>query len=383
MDSEILQRWRLILGEKSEETLSQNKSSILTREQQQIDEALGVLYESSTLAAGRKSKKGQGDLGDSAPALAKWLAEIRSLFPEDIVAVIQKDAISRKGLDELLYEPELIKELEPDLSLLAVLLSLKDQVPESSKEAVREIVRKVVEKIKENLEDDIRKAVIGAINRLEESKSPQLKNLNWKKTVEKNLKNWSSELKTVIPEKVYFHSSSHKRNNWTVLINLDQSGSMADSVIYGTVMGSIFASLPALETKVIAFDTSVVDLTEHIGTDPVDMLMGVRLGGGTNINYAVQYTSQYIHTPARTFYILISDLFEGGDEQKMLSKVNDLIESGVRVLVLLSLSDNGTPFYNQSLAKKITEIGATCLACTPNKIPDLIQDLLRGNEIKH
>ena len=379
MNKELLQRWRLILGKNAEEEIQKQTGSQLEPQNKGIDEALGALYESSGAVKKGKGKVSYADLGDSSPKLAEWLGDIRSYFSDEIVAVIQKDAIERKGLDQLLYEPELLSEVEPELNLIGLLLSLKEQIPDESKNIVREIVKKVVERIKALLEDDIRQAVIGSRNRFEHSVRSSSKNIDWKKTIDRNLKNWDEDRKTIVPEKVYFYSNSLKRNNWTVLVNLDQSGSMAESVIYGTVMGSIFASLPALETRVVAFDTNVVDLSEECGDDPVDMLMGVQLGGGTNINKSIKYSSQFIHTPSQTIFILISDLFEAGNENELLTRVTHLVDSGVRFICLLSLSDQGAPFYNDKLARKLTNIGVPCFACTPEKIPELIQNALKGN----
>lgn len=381
MSEELLQRWRLILGKNADEELNNSGDAALSKEQGQLDDALGALYESTGTTQRKSKSSSYGDLQASAPKLAQWLGDIREYFPEDIVSVIQKDAIKRKGLDQLLYEPELLKEVEPDINLVGVLMSLKDQVPESSKEAVREIVRKVVEKIKDSLAEEIRRSVSGAVNRFQQSQNSQLKNLNWKKTIDKNLKHWQAESKKIIPEKVYFYSNTQKTNNWTVIVNLDQSGSMAESVIYGSVMGSIFASLPALETRVVAFDTNVVDLSKECGDDPVDMLLGIQLGGGTDINKSIQYSEQFIHTPAQTIFILISDLFEAGNENNMLNRIRNLTESGVKFICLLSLSDGGVPFYNDQIAKELAAVGVPCFACTPSKIPELIQKALKGNEL--
>lgn len=381
MSDELLQRWRLILGKNSEGSLQNSTDNSLTEEQKSLDGALGALYEDTSLVPKKNKKSSYGDLSQSAPNLAKWLADIRTYFPEDVVSVIQKDAIKRKGLDQLLYEPEMLKEVEPDLNLVGILMSLKEQVPEASKDAVREIVRKVVEKIKDSLAEDIRRSVSGTVNRFQQSQNKQLKNLNWKKTIDKNLKHWQADKRKMVPEKVYFHSNSQKTNNWTVIVNLDQSGSMAESVIYGSVMGSIFASLPALETRVVAFDTNVVDLTEQCGDDPVDILLGIQLGGGTNINNCIRYSEQFIHTPAQTIFILISDLFEAGNENAMLNRIKNLTEAGVKFISLLSLSDSGVPFYNDKVARDLTAMGVPCFGCTPDKIPELVRKALSGKEL--
>lgn len=380
MNEELLQRWRLILGKRAEEEMKRQNNCSLSESQAGMDAALDALYEGPAVSRDKGSPK-YGDLAESNPGLAKWLGDIREMFPEDLVTVIQKDAVKRKGLDQLLYEPELLKELEPDIDLIGTLLALKDQIPESSKDAVRLLVQKIVAKIKLELEDDIRRSVSGVRDRSSSSNFQSANNIDWKKTIDKNLKNWNREKQTIIPEKVYFNARRAKTNNWTVLVSLDQSGSMSDSVIYGTVMGSIFASLPALETRVIAFDSSVVDLTESCGDDPVDMLLGVRLGGGTDINKSLEYCSRFIHTPAQTVFILITDLFEGGNEKEMLRRIQTLTESGVKFICLLSLSDNGVPFYNERLARQLAAVGVPCFGCSPQKIPDLIQKALSGRAL--
>jgi predicted metal-dependent peptidase len=244
------------------------------------------------------------------------------------------------------------------------------------------VVRAVVEKIKRLLEQRIRQAVLGALNRKEHSPLPNAANIDWKWTLGRNLKNYQPSLGTIVPEKVYFYSRAQRSNNWTVIVCMDQSGSMAESVVYGSVTGSIFASLPALNTRVVAFDTEIVDLTEQCGHDPVDMIFGVQLGGGTDINKAVAYCEQFISDPAQTILFLITDLFEGGNQAQLVRRLKDMVESGVRVICLLALSDSGVPTFDHNLAKKIAELGAPCFGCTPNKLPELIEGVLRKRDLK-
>src|SRR5688572_5590145 len=382
-DKEQLKRWRLILGQHAQSSLSQmggGGGCELSREQIGMDEALAAIYDES----GGESERSQrsAGLGPSAPKLAKWLGDIRSYFKEDVVTVIQNDAIERKGLTQLLFEPEMLKNVEPNPQLVGTLMSLKGRIPEHTKETARMVVRAVVDKIKRLLERRIRQAVLGALNRKEHSPLPNAATIDWKWTIGRNLKNYQPSLGTIVPEKVYFYSRAQRSNNWTVIVCMDQSGSMAESVVYGSVTGSIFASLPALNTRVVAFDTEIVDLTEQGGNDPADVLFGVQLGGGTDINKAVAYCERFVTDPAQTIFFLITDLFEGGNQAQLVRRLKDLVESGVRVICLLALSDSGIPTFDQQLAKKISEFGVPCFGCTPNKLPDLIEGVLKKHDLK-
>lgn len=377
-DPEQLTRWRLVLGKDSQDALAQmcpnGGGCSLSSEQAEMDEALAAIYdESGEDGAGR-----QGGLGKSAPRLSKWLGDIRNYFQQDVVTIIQQDAIERQGLKQLLFEPEMLKNVQPNVQLVGTLMSLKGQIPERTKETARMVVRAVVDQIKLALEQKIRQAVMGALNRREHTPLPSASTIDWKWTIGRNLKNYNAELKTIIPERVYFFSRAQRSNNWTVIVDMDQSGSMADSVVYGAVTGSIFASLPALETHVIAFDTEVVDLTEQCGNDPVDMLFGVQLGGGTDINKSVGYCEQFIKEPKRTLFIMITDLFEGGNQAQLVRRLGDMVAAGVRAMCLLALNDSGVPCFDEALARKLAALGIPCFACTPQRLPELLEGALRG-----
>lgn len=344
------------------------------------NEALAEIYDETESEESNSEKRSAG-MGGSSPRLSKWLGDIRNYFKDDVVPVIQQDAIERKGLKQLLFEPEMLKNVHPNVQLVGTLMSLKGQIPERTKETARMVVRAVVEQIKLALEQKIRQAVLGALNRREHSPLPNASTIDWKWTIGRNLKNYNSDLQTIIPERVYFFSRAQRSNNWTVIIDMDQSGSMADSVVYGAVFGSIFASLPALETHVIAFDTEVVDLTEQCGNDPVDMLFGVQLGGGTDINKSVGYCEQFIKEPKSTLFFMITDLFEGGNQAQLVRRLSDMVASGVRVMCLLALNDSGTPCFDEGLAKKLSAMGIPCFACTPQRLPDLLEGALRGADL--
>ena len=377
--NEQLQRWRLILGAQAQDSLSNmcEGGVSLSEDQRLMDEALAAIYDETE---GEGGGRGAGK-GPSAPRLAKWLADVRTYFTEDVVTVIQQDAIERRGMKALLFEPEMLANVQPNVQLVGTLMSLSGQIPERTKETARMVVRSVVEDIKRRLEQKVRQAVMGALNRNEHSPIPNASSIDWKWTIGRNLKNYQPQLGRIVPERVYFYSRAQRSNNWTVIVDMDQSGSMAESVVYGAVTGSIFASLPALDTRVVAFDTEVVDLTEKCGDDPVDMLFGVQLGGGTDINKSVAYCQQFITDPARTLFFLITDLMEGGNEAQLVRRIEDMVGSGVKVICLLALSDSGVPYYDERLATKLAKLGVPCFGCTPNKLPELLEGALRGYEL--
>jgi len=374
-----IKKWRLILGREANQLGEySNNPEILGTEETAMDRALSAIYDNTE--EGERSGRTAG-LGRSYPNLAKWLSDIRSYFPEDTVSVIQSDAIERKGLTQLLFEPETLAHVKPDIGIVGTLLSLKNHIPEKSKDQARVLVRALADEIIKHMENDIRRAVTGALNRKKHSPIPSLPNTDWKRTITKNLKHYDSEKKRIIPERFYFFENKRVTRDWNIILDIDQSGSMADSVIYASIMGSVLASLKAVETHIIAFDTEVVNLTETCGSDPVDILFGVQLGGGTDINKSVKYCSQFIHQPEKTMFILISDLYEGGVAAGLLRQLNDMRESGVKVMVLLALSDRGIPAYDEALAAKISKLGIPCFGCTPNKLPELLASAIKGDDL--
>jgi len=384
-----LKRWRLILGAAAEEQLSamsDKGGSLLTEEESVMDNALAAIYD-DTYQGGTDSGQGGGGarnagLGKSSPRIAKWLGDVRSLFPSDIVSVIQADAIERKGLKQLLFEPELLSQVKPDIHMVATLMSLRGQIPERSKNAARELVRAVTDEIMKRMESELRRAVTGALNRRQHSPLPSASALDWKATINRNLRNYDRERGLLLPEKVYFFDRARKSKEWTVILDIDQSGSMASSVIYASIVGAIFASMPALETKVVAFDTDVVDLSEACAHDPVDLLFGIQLGGGTDINKSIKYCEPFITEPNKTLFILVSDLYEGGNQAEMIRRLGEMKGAGVKTLCLLALSDDGAPAYDENVAKKLAKLGIPSFGCSPNKLPELIEGALKGFDLQ-
>ncbi len=377
-------RWRLLLGPDVKDRFEEAGACSLSADDLVMDEALAAIYDQTGKAAGfdYTGAGGQtGGKGKSAPVVARWLTDIRRYFKDDVVSVIQSDAIERRGLKQLLLEPETLKNVKPDLSIVSTLMSLRGKIPEKTKETARMVVRAVVEEINRKLETDLRQAVMGALNRREHSPIPSASAMDWKTTLRKNVKNYNKTLETIIPERFYFFDRSQKRNKWTVILDMDQSGSMADSVIYGSIAGCIFSGMSSLKTHVVAFDTEVIDLSEKYGNDPVDMIFGVQMGGGTDINKSLAYCSQFITDPKNTLFILLSDLDEGGNMAQMYNRLENMVKSGVKVLGMLALSDQGKPSYNANVAKRLSSMGIPCFACTPALLPDMVEAAIKGRDL--
>ncbi|HMK47220.1 MAG TPA: VWA domain-containing protein [Methanocella sp.] len=381
-----LERWRLILGSDAREALEKQAGDgcqlSLGPDMDAMDQALAAIYDGEAFSYETAPGGRSAGRGPSAPSLAKWLGDVRRCFPQDVVSVIQADAIERKGLTSLLFEPETLQNVKPDIKMVATLLSLKNQIPERTKETARELVRAVVDEIKKKMETEIRMSVTGAMNRREHSPIPSLPGIDWKRTIARNLKNYDPDRKIITPERFYYFGRSRRFNNWTIILDMDQSGSMAESIIYGSVIGSILASLPALDTRVVVFDTNVVDLTEQCHDDPVDMLFGIQLGGGTDIEKSVNYCRQFISEPKKTMFILLSDLYEGGNRAGLVQKLDEMNKAGVKVICMLALSDDGAPSYDRQLAEKLSKLGIPCFACTPGLLPEFLEGALKGHDLQ-
>lgn len=391
IDEEQVKRWRLVLGESSQQAMQDMFGSgcSLSDEQMEMDEALAALYDGDVDQEidrddweHKKIGKHSPTKGRSFPKVAKWLDQIRNFFPKDVVVLLQHDAIERRGMKELLLEPELMANVEPSVDLAAAVLELKNMVPEKAKASARELVARVVEDLRNKLESDFAKAVRGSLNRNEHSPFRSLPNLDWPRTIRRNLKNYDPSLGTLIPEHMSFFSRRHRQNEWNVIIAIDQSGSMHASLIYGGIMGAILATMPAVETHVVAFNHSeVVDLTEMC-TDPVDLLFGVQLGGAEDYWMATCYCEQFMHTPAKTLYIIIGDLYDTSPNTKrFVRKMEHVLGSGVHAVGLLAISDQGQPAHNENLAQQLSKLGMPCFGCVPERLPDLLAAVLKGQDL--
>lgn len=365
MEEEYLKRWRLILGGNE----ADGTGITLTPEEQRIDQSLEAVYDSDR----------RGGLGSSAPKVSRWLGNIREFFPQTVVQVIQRDAIKRLNITSLLTEKEMLETVVPDVHLVATLMSLSRVIPEKNKEMARQVVRKVVDELLRKLSAPTQQAVTGALNRSTRRRNPRYNEIDWKTTITKNLKNYQPEYKTIIPEVRIGYGRKRKAMK-DIILCLDQSGSMGTSVIYSGIFGSVLASIPAVNTRMVVFDTAVVDLTDDL-QDPVDLLFGVQLGGGTDIARALTYCQGVITRPQDTVLVLVTDLYEGGDPREMRKKFVSLVNSGVQLIVLPALNDDGAPSYDKNHAEFLANIGVPTFACTPDKFPDLMAAALSKQDI--
>lgn len=374
-----LRRWRLILGSEAQKRMEgMGNGPDLSQEDIMMDTALDAIYN-------RDMKFGFGGgagKGASSPQISRWLGDVRTLFDKDIVKIIQSDAMERCGLKQLIFEPELLENIEPDMHMASMILTLKDQIPKQSKENAREFIRKIVEQINALLETDFKRAVTASINRKLHSPIPSASALDFQTTIRKGIKDYNTKLKKIIPQKYYFfeRSATTAANKYTVILDIDQSGSMGESVIYSSIMSCILASMSAIKTKVVAFDTNIVDLSEKC-EDPIDLLFGFTLGGGTDIEKSIKYCTKYIENPKKTIFFLISDLEEGGNRAGLLRRLTQMKEDGVIVICLLAISDSGKPYYDANMAQRIANNGIPCFAAAPQMLPRLLEKAMKNEDM--
>jgi Mg-chelatase subunit ChlD len=379
-DRDALLRWRLALGSGAERALpgfglggldgAAGGLGLPGGRLAELDEALGFVYEDRA-----------GGLGGSRPYIPKWLASLREFFRDEVVALVQKDAIERKGLTQLLFEPETLPLLEKNVDLVATLMSARSMIPDQAKDLARQIVREVVDELRKKLESEVRTAVMGALRRDQHSPLPVLRNLDWRRTIRSNLKGWDAGRQRLVPERFYFWKNQRRRHEWEVALVVDQSGSMASSVVYSSVMAAIFASLDVLKTRLLFFDTEIVDVTPLL-VDPVDVLFASQLGGGTDINRAVAYAqANFIERPERTLFVLVTDLYEGGNKEELVARMRQLVEGRVKTLCLLALTDGGKPSYDHEMARELTALGVPCFGCTPKLLVSVVERVLKGQDL--
>jgi len=366
-------RWRLVLGT-DEQSLGERD--------RRMSSALTALYGAGDDPAGGDARKGRGGLGRSAPNVTKWLGDIREFFPAPVVQLVQKDAFDRLGLRQMLTEPEFLAAVEADVNLVADLISLRGVIPEKSKETARQVVGKVVAKLMERLERRTAEALRGAQNRSRRTRRPRHADIDWPRTIHLNLSTYQRDLKTIIPERLAGFMRQQRRivDLDEVILCVDQSGSMGTSVVYSSIFAAVMASLPVVKTKLICFDTAILDLTDEL-SDPIEVLFGVQLGGGTDINQAVAYCEGKIERPSKAHFILISDLYEGGLSDGFVARVARMMAMGVNVIVLLALTDQGRPAYDANMGARLAALGAPVFACTPDQFPGLMAAALRREDI--
>jgi len=362
-------RWQLALGVDEEQ-------SELTDRDRRLNAALSALYDSGT-------EKRRGGLGASSPRVAKWLGDIREFFPTPVVQIVQKDAFERLNLKALMLEPEFLSTLEADVHLVADLIALRAAIPGKTLETARQVVRKVVDDLMRRLEYNTRETLRGALNRSQRTRRPRQADIDWPRTIGANLRHYQPQHRTVVPETLVGHTRHTKTRAELdhVILCVDQSGSMATSVVYSSIFAAVMASSPGLSTKLICFDTSIVDLTDQLAV-PVEVVFGVQLGGGTDINSPLASCEKQIENPTKTHLVLITDLYEGGDANAMLARATGIKQSGANLIVLLALSDSGHPTYESKHAGAIASLGCPVFACTPDQFPSMMACVLTKKDLQ-
>jgi Mg-chelatase subunit ChlD len=378
-NEEQLKKWRLILGSNESDGIKIN----LSEEELAFDEALSALYDFEKRGGfDYGTVKGKGGNQISNPNISRWLGDIRKYFPDSVVRVMQNDAMKHPVLQKkLLFEPEILEQTTPDVHLVATLMEMGKLIPEKTKDTARKVVQQVVDDLMQKLEQKTINALSGAINKSTKTRRPRHNDIDWNTTIKKNLKHYQAEYKTIIPEIRIGYGRKSRRSVKDIVLCLDQSGSMGTSVVYSGIFGAVMASLPNVKTQMVVFDTQVLDLTDDL-KDPVDLLFGVQLGGGTDINLAMKYCQQIISKPDDTIMVLITDLYEGGNVEEMHKRISALVDSGVQIICLLALNDDGSPSFDKNNAQKLSQQGIPVFACTPDLFPDLMAAAIQKQDLK-
>jgi Mg-chelatase subunit ChlD len=378
-ETERKRRWRLVLGGEGKGSggegsgeFSLDQLADLSKEDRGRDGALEALYSDS---------ERRGGLGASSPKVSRWLGDVRTYFPASVVKVMQKDAMDRLGLRQLLMEKEMLENVEPDINLVSTIVGLNHMIPEESKDTARQVVRALVKQLEERPAAPMREAVSGALNRATRTNRPKRPSeVDWNRTIRVNLKNYIPDSKIIIPERLVGYGRRSTEVQRDIILCIDQSGSMAASVVYSSVFGAVLASLRSVRTRLVVFDTAIVDLTDQL-EDPVDVLFAVQLGGGTDIAGALGYCESVVTTPHDTIMILISDLYEGGVTKNLYRRAASLVAAGVTVIALLALSDEGRPAYDAHNASVLASLGVPAFACTPDLFPAMMAAAIQRQDI--
>ena len=372
-DKQTLNKWRLVLGQFANDEINLQPSFL------DMDSVLDYLYSreySEEQGIRQEDKtKGYGSREASKLTVPQWIAKVRKLFPSQTVEILQKQAIDKYNLTELLTDEKILKQMQPDMELLKNILTFKSMMSPQVLKTARSIIDEVVKQIEKKLETEIKEAFHGRKNPYKSGTLRTMRNFDFKKTIRKNLKNYDNEHKTIIPSQLYFSSRVKKQNEYKIIIVVDQSGSMISSVIYSAVMAGIFSKLPVLDTNLIIFDTKVVDLTDYI-SDPVETLLNVQLGGGTDISKALDYATTKITQPQKTIVVLVSDLYDGYDYKQMYRRVYDIIEMGAKMFVLPALDFESNGSYDKNAAQKMANLGADVAAITPKELAQWIAKIV-------
>ena len=357
-------RWRLVLGKVAE----QQGLTAQDEQSRNAQSTIDFVFDDG--------QKGAGSEG-SQLTVPKWIDAVSELFPRQAKEVLERELIHRRGVSALLDHPKLLEKVEPNVELVKTLLTHKDLLDPRARILARKIIDKVVQDLKKKLEVRVEQAIVGALRKDRHSPRKVFRNLDLKRTLRRNLKNWDEEKKLLLVDQLFYFAAERNKRPWHIIVCVDQSGSMLDSAIFSAVMASIFAELPGVKTSLVLFDTNVVDLSDEVGS-PVDVLLKVQLGGGTDITQALQYSQTLVSQPQRSIVVLITDFFEGRDEAELVTQVRTMADAGVRMIGLGALGYDARPEYNKSTAGKCRKVGMDILVCTPERLAEAMAEIIRG-----
>ena len=364
-------RWRLILGSYSGDSLNFYANGDELRQFRDMEQLLDYLYSRAQGDDVRESENRCGGNEKSNLMAAEWITKIRELFPKQTAEVLESHALEKFGMTELLTDKEILERMTPDVNLLKTILQLKHLMKGDVLKTAENIADKVAKELSRKFENDVKRAVSGQLDRNSSSCVRSARNLDFKKTVQRNLKNYDRNSQHLIIKDLYFSNRIKKYNNKRVIIAIDESGSMLGSVIYSAVMAQIISSLPFAEIKLVIFDTSVVDLSGQADR-PAQVLMSVQLGGGTNIGGALGYCETLIAVPNKTSVIVVTDLYEGMPENRLLNISRNIIQSGAKLNFLTALDEGANPAFDRRIGQKLADMGAFVGAVTPDKLGEYI-----------
>ena len=370
--NENLNKWRLILGKDAENHINFSGSYSDKISFEDMEETLDYLY---GMEYGDEIMR-MGGNGGSNLYTAQWITKVRNIFPKKPVEILEKQALEHFNMTELLTDKEVLKKMEPNTDLLKTILQFKHLMKNDVIIEAKRIIKKVVDEITQKLQTDIQKSLLGKLNRNMPSNVKSMRNLDIKRTIHRNLKNYDVDNKRLVLKNIYFNSRIKRHSKWKIIIAVDESGSMLDSVIYSAVMAGIFAKLPMVDTKLVIFDTQVVDLSGYVD-DPVEVLMGLQLGGGTDIAKAISYCESLCTNAHQTIFITVTDLYEGGNPKSLLKTCSDIITGGSKMIFLTALDSDANPVYDKHLGQQLANMGAFVGAMTPEQLGDHIGKMIR------
>ncbi len=369
MDKQLSQRWRLVLGRFANENLSANG---LSPKQIEQDKVLEQLYKKQLQRRGMRTS---GTLDDSQLQVVNWLDKADRLFPRSVKEKIQAHAVEEFGIKQILKNKESLEQLTPNMALLKQLLSARAELNSDLMKEVRRIIKTVVDDLMEQIKPRFESKLSGRLNRHQRSPQPVMANLDWHRTLRENLKNYDLESQRLLVQNVYFSSRNQRHIPWRVILCIDQSGSMMDSIIYSAVIAGILAKLPMVDLKLVLFDTNVVDLSE-MADDPVEVLMSSQMCGGTHIKKALSYCQDLAEQPANTVVATVSDFAEGGAPSALIHQARDMISSGIKMLGITAMTADAEPFYDSQMTAKLSSEGMDIASLSPDLFADWLAKVM-------